>query len=519
MEISDAQIKRLLRVPWLPFADKETKTNYLLKFFASPEDVACWVLITDTRRVWAEVLQGRHISRRADQLDPPTTDLTWKRTEKQERRFRRNWLESLHAAHCLSKLDEVEIEVGVGTEYADLSIKITTPNITWCWNGFALGLSKSAEIVSEHLVKPLMTVTSVALGAQEAPRDMSAEDVQKCMDKTGKTARAAQHTHIKALFMKPFVACGVPRVTGIMDNSDEMDLHPIVQDLTDLPEPATLDFGAESSSEIGEEDYQELVEPGRDVVERDFAYEIPHESDGPIVVRSSPAPMEDGSGTEDDEDEGDTGTQAATQLESQAQSQYGAKSQLQSNARLQLHSATRTQSQIRPPIQTTRSQPQPVRRGPSTTAQGLRSLSQPQSRAGTSMLQARMRGGQSQSQRPGGQRGGQSQSQMIGSKRTASDSDSEDDERAEELKRRMRFGATIGGIGKKMRAAKKTSPATRTSTPPAISTVPATTAGTSSSTGTAASASTSAAGTATSTSTATSASPTAFDYSKDKIRG
>lgn len=89
--------------------------------------MTCWVLITDTRRVWAEgasavvllvtqqhiqsllVLQGRHLSRRASQvLDEPEHV---HRTEKQEQRFRRAQLDLVNGIHDLSKIDDMEIEV------------------------------------------------------------------------------------------------------------------------------------------------------------------------------------------------------------------------------------------------------------------------------------------------------------------------------------------------------------------------------------------------------------------------
>ncbi|QRV98105.1 Cellulase (glycosyl hydrolase family 5 protein) [Ceratobasidium sp. AG-Ba] len=413
----------------------------------------------------ASGLKGRHISRRADQLQPAEQP----RSERQERRFRRLWLDSLHLAHHLTKVEDFEVEVEEGGLQSDLSVKIITPDLTWCWHGFALRPSHAADVLSAHLVRPMMTVMSVALAASEAPRDMEPEDIEKQIDKTGKTARATQHTHIRALFVKPFVACGLTRITQILASAYEMDLHPIVRDLTDLVEPRSLDFGEpESESEAEPEE-----EPA--VIENDYAYIA--RSSSPAPLRSSPAPLEekDESGTEDDDDaEIGPGTQA-TQLESQA------------------HRTNESQFQApRPPIQSTRSQPQPVRRKMTAQSQsvvgaGVRSKSQPQSRTGASMLT----------------RGGQSQSQVTGQKRTASDSSDEDDERTQELNRRLMFGATVGagGIGKKMRAGKRFyASALTTSTASLTSPTPTATG-------------------ATTSSTAASASPTTFDYSNDKIRG
>ncbi|KAG8700830.1 hypothetical protein FRC09_005731 [Ceratobasidium sp. 395] len=467
MEISDRQLKQLLPVPWLSLADNEGKKTYLLKFFASPEDVSCYVLITDTRHVWAEVLQGRHISRRADQLDPPAPNsLTFNRTEKQERRFRRQLLDQINSAHSLNKLDELEVEVQAdgGHLHADLCMKIITPNLTWQWNGFALHPSHAADVIYEHFTTPMITLMAVALATPKPAGDMAPEDIQKVSPPRPPHPAEVINTIMTASGQNKqngssSTTLAVPGVVqktgcGVWDTEDIADFgfDPIVQDLSDLPEPSTLDFGADSSSEIEEDEYLE-PEHEPEVIERDYAY-IPQNSSPPLV-RSSPAPMQDGSGTEDDDDEEESGTQAQTQLESQAgQSQYLSRMESQHPLRKESQHPLRKESQHplrnesqyqsqsqrlpqhRPPIQATRSQPQPARRGPSTTSaqQNLRSLSQPQSKAGTSMLRG-------------------AQSQVAGLKRgipSCSDSDSD-----EELQRRIKAGATAGAIGKKMRPAKK----------------------------------------------------------------
>lgn len=277
----------------------------------------------------------------------------------------------------------------------------------------------------------MISLTSVAFGVPEAPREMPGSEIEKYLDKTGKTARVTPHTHVRALFNKPYVACGLARITQILYSALEVDLHPIVQDLMELPEPKALDFGGVLSSDVEEPAEQDAY----GVVERDYAY---NQSSPPL--RSSPAPLPaspaHGSVTEDDDDD------EAGETQQQTQTGYGA-SQFQSQS--QVH---------RPSMHTSRSQPQPKpqhqlsRAGP-----GARSMSQPQPRAGRSQLQA-----QSQSQYHGGQ--SQSQSQ-VGQKRShpgaagGAETDSTDEEeRAEELRRRLN-GATGGGIGRKRRVGRK----------------------------------------------------------------
>ncbi|KEP55661.1 hypothetical protein V565_002750 [Rhizoctonia solani 123E] len=129
------------RYPWLPGVHSDSKAGFLMvslcvvfraqadttqKFYADPEKEECYFLVTDTVKVWAEgeciassmysahsptVVQGRHISHRS----PPPI---YPRTEKQERRFVREMLQLIHAAHQLCRIADMEIVAEQGGKYA-----------------------------------------------------------------------------------------------------------------------------------------------------------------------------------------------------------------------------------------------------------------------------------------------------------------------------------------------------------------------------------------------------------------
>ncbi|CCO29267.1 hypothetical protein BN14_03275 [Rhizoctonia solani AG-1 IB] len=243
--------------------------------------------------MFLDAVHGRHISHRI----PPTD---YVRTEKQERRFRREMLQLLHAAHQLCRLPDMQILVEEGGKCADLALTVTTPSLNWQWRAFALHWSRAAQILSKQLIMP--TITSMSK-----------------LDKTAKTARITSHTHVRAVFSKPVVACGIARVSQIWEHVGDEFLHPTVEDLEELEGAfAPLYFGepiSDDEPELGSERYVQSNTP----------------------LRSSPAPLpdanEDGSGTED-EDEDDTGageTQIQTQLEGSVIGESSARSMLSKN--------------------------------------------------------------------------------------------------------------------------------------------------------------------------------------------
>ncbi|KAG8704124.1 hypothetical protein FRC11_010190 [Ceratobasidium sp. 423] len=417
MEISDDQLTRLRRCPWLPGVHPESKMGFLMKFYADTEKEECYILVTDTEKVWAEAVQGRHISHRS----PPPP---FPRTEKQERRFRREILQLVHAAHQLCRIGEMEIVAEEGGKCADLSLTITTPDLNWEWRTFALRPSHASQVLSKHLILPMLSHMSIM--SSFAAFDLEA--FTKQLDKTSKTARITMHTHLRAVFSKPIVASGLVRICQAWEHVGDEYLHPVVEDLEDLtPITAPLYF----PEPISDDEPEPEPEPER------------YYRSGSL--RSSPAPFPhadadaDGSATEDeDEDEGAGKTQLESAVDAGGWSEIlavGAGSVVGGRSEVGVSQASKyggprqasksqgskSQSQSRPVAHAARSQPRPSR-----------------SSAQLSMMS--VRGGKSISQ-----------PQVAGKKRPNGGSDSESDEyeRAEELLRRMHGATSSGAIGMK----------------------------------------------------------------------
>ncbi|CAE6436330.1 unnamed protein product [Rhizoctonia solani] len=438
----------------------EPKLTPIQKFCADPEKEECYILVTDTVKVWAEgkcatvhvllltrntAVQGRHISHRS----PPPL---YPRTEKQQRRFVREMLQLIHAAHQLCRIADMEIVAEQGGSCADLSLTITTPTLNWEWRTFALRPSHAACVLSELLILPMLTQMSI-MSVFGAGFDLEA--FTKQLDKTSKTARITKHTHLRAVFSKPVVACGLVRIMQIWEQVGEEFLYPVVEDLEELePITAPLYFPEPISDDEPEPEPEPHYGSGSirsspaplitaplyfpEPISDDEPEPEPEPHYGSNSIRSSPAPLPDadGSATEDEDEGAGMGvgeTQVQTQVEgstvgtgssrSQATthgSQFQAPRGLQPQPSKYGGSKSQSQSQPRPPIHPARSHPHPSRSSAqlSIMGPGGRSISQPQI-AG-------------QKRRNGG-----------------SDSDSDEYERTEELLRRRHGATTSGAIGMK----------------------------------------------------------------------
>ncbi|GAB1523280.1 hypothetical protein RhiTH_006411 [Rhizoctonia solani] len=397
-----------------------------MKFCADPEKEECYILVTDTVKVWAEAVQGRHISHRI----PPTDYL---RTEKQERRFRRHMLQLLHSAHQLCRLSDMQVVVEHGGKCADIALTITTPSLNWQWRAFALHWSHAAQILSKQLIMP--TITSMSVLTLIGSDDLQAFTAQ--LDKTAKTARITSHTHVRAVFYKPVVACGLVRVSQIWDHVSDEFLHPTVEDLEELDGvTAPLYFGEPISDDEPEPEHEHLIQ-----------------ENSPPLLRSSPAPLPDadGSGTEDEDDDDKDHGAGTTQIQTQPEgSVVGAGPQsLVSKAGSTRSQLSRYDGQSQASVNGNGISSRPSKCGRSQTRPALHAAARSQPHPSRSSAKLSMMSVSSAGVGAGGR--SISQPQVAGSKRpTGSGSDSEDEFEREELLRRRMHGATnLGAIGMK----------------------------------------------------------------------
>ncbi|KAI0049787.1 hypothetical protein FA95DRAFT_1488401, partial [Auriscalpium vulgare] len=184
------------------------------KFYASVADQSCIFLITDTKSVWAEVLSRAQLTRRWSTLNPDSASFSSSRSAEDE------WLDQvlqyLSDVHSLGAFGDLSFEL-VESRYSDLAADLRGDAFKWRWEAFSLGPRLSAEVLSQHLIMPLISTAHMAFTATEAVGEISTVELEKAIDKVGRTARRSVDTHVKNAFMRPRISTALRRMTALFD--------------------------------------------------------------------------------------------------------------------------------------------------------------------------------------------------------------------------------------------------------------------------------------------------------------
>ncbi|KAJ6531722.1 hypothetical protein B0H19DRAFT_1188224 [Mycena capillaripes] len=219
-QFSEEHGKLLLSKEWL--AKNNESTPYLFKCHFSTVDLSCFILVTDTKTVWTEVLNSKQFARRWRACNPGST-VNFSREEDEEE-WRLNNLELLAKAHTLGGIADLGFDV-VESNYADLAIELDCEVFKWRWETCLQGSRFSAEMISRHLVLPLISLNHLSFTSESAVGESSATDLEKAVDKVGRTARRSVDTHVKNAMAKPRVATALRRITAMFNF--EHNLPPI----------------------------------------------------------------------------------------------------------------------------------------------------------------------------------------------------------------------------------------------------------------------------------------------------
>jgi len=227
MDFTEEHASLLLPKEWLAKSDPSTSTPYLIKFCRSDTDLSCCILVTDTKSVWTEVLAGKQLARRWRSLnqfapEPMSTP---------EDAWREQTLQVIADAHTIGGIAELSFQV-VESQYSDLAFEVECEAFKWRWETTFLGHKLSSEIISKHLIFPLISLNHLTFSSSETICDLPDSELEKAVDKLGRTARRAVETHIKNAFSKPRVATAVRRMTAIFNSVPEL---PPVKSTTEKP--------------------------------------------------------------------------------------------------------------------------------------------------------------------------------------------------------------------------------------------------------------------------------------------
>ncbi|KAG7089770.1 hypothetical protein E1B28_011424 [Marasmius oreades] len=213
-KLSEEHAKLLLNKEWLAKTGTVNSTSkpYLFKFCSSTVDISCLVLITDTKSVWAEVLNSNQFARRW--RDCNSLPLLATSEEEEEEEWRENALKTLTAAHTVGGMTDFSFEV-VESRYSDFAFALECKSFKWRWETCFIGHKLGSEIISQHLVLPLISVNHLAFTSADALGEIVEPELEKGIDKVGRSARRAIGTHIKNAISKPRLASTLRRMTAM----------------------------------------------------------------------------------------------------------------------------------------------------------------------------------------------------------------------------------------------------------------------------------------------------------------
>ncbi|KAM5538552.1 hypothetical protein V8D89_007885 [Ganoderma adspersum] len=234
--LSEDHANLLLTKEWLVKVDSESSTPYMLKFYSSTVDLSCCILITDTKSVWGEVLSSNQIARRWCDSNPQSTP-SFAGEEDEEESWRIKCLEFISTAHSLGGLADLSFEF-VKSNYSDLAFTLSGDSFRWRWETFSLGPRMSADVLSKHLILPLISMSHLAFSSADPLGTTSETDLEKSVDKVGRTARRTLDTHVRNALSRPLLATTLQRITAMFNFVPDLPRIIAAPETPDLTPPS-----------------------------------------------------------------------------------------------------------------------------------------------------------------------------------------------------------------------------------------------------------------------------------------
>lgn len=210
---------------------------YLFKVAASLDNLTCCMIISDTKRVWAEVLDGKQVLRRWRALNPNLPSSS-DDSASGAKEAQRSALAAIGAIHTLRNMSIATFST-VQSLHADLACEVGCEDYTWQWHANALGYRLSSELLSKHLILPLISFSHVAFTAPQPLQQMPADELEKLIDKTGRVYRRSVDAQVKKVLAEPKLGTALSRIDAIFGMQPDPPAIKIDIDDTgpEVPEP------------------------------------------------------------------------------------------------------------------------------------------------------------------------------------------------------------------------------------------------------------------------------------------
>ncbi|KAH7105445.1 hypothetical protein BKA62DRAFT_812954 [Auriculariales sp. MPI-PUGE-AT-0066] len=214
----------------------QSDTNYMIKFAISHELKLCCVMITDTKSVFGEVLPFNSLARRWASANP-TLHIPLNSQGLPDDTTIKYIVEVLSIMHTIKHMSSGTLKVSEDYN-SDLAIDLATNDYSWRWNALAVGLRTSADLISTHLITPLLTFSWASLDLKESMKQVGADALEKHLRPRSIQHRKTPQTLPQAAFRKPKLTTALCLIHATF--LSRSDLPSIVEDVDDdpeLPEP------------------------------------------------------------------------------------------------------------------------------------------------------------------------------------------------------------------------------------------------------------------------------------------
>ncbi|RPD61097.1 hypothetical protein L227DRAFT_75750 [Lentinus tigrinus ALCF2SS1-6] len=160
------------------------------------------------------MLTSNQIARRWRDCNPQNSESFAE--EDEEEAWRIKCLEFLTSAHSIGGLAELSFEL-VKSNFSDFAFMLGGESFRWRWETFNLGPRMSADVLSKHLILPLISMAHLAFSSADLLGATSETDLEKSVDKVGRTARRTLDTHVRNALSKPVLATTLRRITAMFN--------------------------------------------------------------------------------------------------------------------------------------------------------------------------------------------------------------------------------------------------------------------------------------------------------------
>lgn len=211
---TDEHSNILVTKEWLVKVDPSLSIPYLIKYGNNADDSQQFIFVTDMKTVWAEVLTEKHVLRRWRDCNPSLPITASDNVFSQLCKL-------LSSAHTSGGITDANFEI-VDSKDADLAFNLDFDDFKWRWDTYLLGPKTSAEILSRHLIIPLISLSHITFNSADSLSELDEADLEKTVDKVCRSARRSIDTHVKQTIARPRLTTTLQRISALFGLSPEL---------------------------------------------------------------------------------------------------------------------------------------------------------------------------------------------------------------------------------------------------------------------------------------------------------